>query len=71
MLVKNKVAEFLKSFCLEEQRLLLGLSGGPDSMALFHILLTLNCKFEVAHIDHGWRSESILEAEYLRKQCET
>ncbi|HEY4831930.1 MAG TPA: tRNA lysidine(34) synthetase TilS [Waddliaceae bacterium] len=47
----------------------MGLSGGPDSMALFHLLLEANYPFEVAHIDHGWRKESGEEAHYLVKMC--
>lgn len=44
----------------------LGLSGGPDSMALFKILKKLGCRFVVAHIDHGWRAESREEAKQLQ-----
>lgn len=49
--------------------LLLALSGGPDSLCLFHCLLQcqerLPFQFHVAHIDHGWRSESQEEAKAL------
>jgi tRNA(Ile)-lysidine synthase len=62
--------DFLESYCSEEPPLLLGLSGGPDSMALFHLLLSQNYPFEVAHLDHGWREESGKEADYLRTLCQ-
>lgn len=50
--------------------MLLGLSGGADSMALFHLLLEYSYPIEVAHIDHGWRKESAGEAEYLAALCQ-
>lgn len=59
----NRVAEY-------EFPLLLGLSGGPDSMALFHLLMEYQCSFEVAHVDHGWREESAYEAEQLECHCQ-
>lgn len=46
--------------------LLLGLSGGPDSLALFHLLIKYRIPFGVAHVDHGWRAESGQEALILR-----
>lgn len=49
--------------------LLLGLSGGPDSMALLYLLLESRdrCSFPLVlvHIDHGWREESADEAKEL------
>lgn len=46
-------------------KILLGLSGGPDSMCLYHLLKECNKEFVVAHIDHGMREESSLEEEKL------
>lgn len=54
--------------------LLIGCSGGPDSRALLHLLLGCRKFFpldlHVAHVDHGWREESAVEAEHLRKEVE-
>jgi tRNA(Ile)-lysidine synthase len=47
--------------------LLLALSGGADSMALYHVLKALRVKFAVAHVDHGWRPESAAEAKVLQE----
>lgn len=47
--------------------MLLGLSGGPDSMCLFALLLELKKPFHVAHIDHGLRESSRKEREALQK----
>lgn len=52
------------------QTLLLGLSGGPDSSALFHFLLRAGVSFAVAHVDHQWREESGEEALVLRRLVE-
>ncbi len=41
----------------------LALSGGPDSMCLFHLLLEMNVSFVCVHINHGTREEN--EREYL------
>ncbi|MGK5594002.1 MAG: tRNA lysidine(34) synthetase TilS [Parachlamydiaceae bacterium] len=53
------------------KKLLIALSGGPDSMALLHLLLAiqkeLSLDLAVAHINHQWREESGQEAEFLKK----
>lgn len=53
------------------RRVLLALSGGPDSMALFHVLTKqrLGLTWAVAHVDHGWRKESAGEAMQLEALC--
>jgi tRNA(Ile)-lysidine synthase len=48
---------------------LLALSGGPDSMALYTLLLESKYPFEVAHVHHGWRKESDMEASQLAEMC--
>jgi tRNA(Ile)-lysidine synthase len=53
-------------------KLLLAVSGGPDSMALLHGLLAvrgrLSLRLEVAHFDHGLRAESGREADWVRER---
>lgn len=71
----NKVINYL----LEELKLtkddtiVIGNSGGPDSMALFDILLKLrkklNFKIICAHINHNVRKESKDEEVFLRDFC--
>lgn len=53
-------------------RVLVGVSGGPDSVALLHVLkeLSEHLKFEVfvAHLDHRFRGqESADDAQYVRE----
>lgn len=50
--------------------LLLAFSGGPDSTALFHLLLARGYPFQAVHVDHGWRPESASEAVAIGQICE-
>lgn len=67
--IYDRVKVFLKQNCRTEEPLLLALSGGPDSLALFFSLLEYRkqegISFHVAHVDHGWRDESGDEAQIL------
>lgn len=68
----NVVVNFLKERCNGEKPVLLAFSGGPDSLALFHLLIE-SChakKFAVAHVDHGWREESASEAREIASMAE-
>ena len=53
----------------------IAVSGGSDSMALFHILTDWKSdnkpKIFVASIDHGLRPESNSEVEFVKKICQT
>ncbi len=65
------VKDFLTLKLEKGAKLLLGFSGGPDSMALLHLLVeakeVLDFSLHLAHVDHGWREESRKEAETLEK----
>lgn len=54
-------------------RLLVGVSGGPDSTALLASFVELrdDCQFEVhvVHVDHGLRAESRGDAVYVQRLC--
>lgn len=69
MVLKQTVGRFLKQHHTTDAPLLLALSGGPDSLALYHALLEWKVEFAVAHIDHGWRSTSAQEAAALQSSC--
>src|SRR5215204_277113 len=55
-------------------RLLVGLSGGQDSLCLTHALWRLQAHhgwvLHVAYVDHGIRAESAAEAAQLAVLCE-
>ena len=57
--MKNKVQHFIdeKLLFTREDKLILGISGGADSVCLMHILLALNYSFELAHCNFNLRAE--------------
>lgn len=71
----DKVYNFLKkTICLKQNdRVVVGVSAGPDSMALLHILKELQkeiaYKIIVAHVNHNVRKESVEEASFLEGYC--
>jgi len=48
------------------ERILVGISGGVDSVALLQALVTAGRKPVVLHFDHGWRTESAEDAGWVR-----
>lgn len=65
-----------KQFIVDElsnKTILLALSGGPDSIYLFHLILSLmkknNLNLICLHVNHGLRKESLIEEEYLKELC--
>ncbi len=56
------------------EKILVGVSGGADSMALLYILIHLRKKYDIevaaAHINHMLRSAAYTEAEYVKRFCE-
>ncbi|OIO28654.1 MAG: tRNA lysidine(34) synthetase TilS [Nitrospirae bacterium CG_4_10_14_3_um_filter_44_29] len=64
------------SMLSEKDSVLIGLSGGPDSVCLLHALNNLKDEYNLAlhaiYIDHGLRPDEIpAEIEFCRKLCET
>lgn len=52
-------------------RLLVGLSGGADSVALLHLLLEAECDVTAVHVNHGLRgAESDGDEAFVRTLCE-
>lgn len=62
---------YLKSKLEDNDTVVLGLSGGPDSMCLLDVLEKLPIKINIvcAHINHGIREESKQEQEYILNYC--
>ena len=53
---------------LEPQRIVLvGVSGGADSLAMMHVLHTLGYPIVIAHLDHCLRAESGNDAAFVRQ----
>lgn len=57
------------------QTIIIGLSGGPDSVFLTHILVQLQGALEIkliaAHLDHEWRATSAQDAVWCRQFAES
>lgn len=55
------------------ESVLLGVSGGPDSLALLHLFKELapefSLKLAVAHLNHGLRKEADAEADFVASIC--
>lgn len=49
------------------EALVVGVSGGPDSLCLLHVLVELGYGPVAAHLDHGLRADSAVEADYVRQ----
>lgn len=91
----NKDSRYLKNITLKDKVyntildnnliengdiIVLGVSGGPDSICMLDVLLDLKDTFKkennisyeliVAHVNHGIREEAGSEAEYVKNICE-
>ena len=58
----------------ENDKVVVGVSGGPDSICLLHVLNNiksmLNFEIVVAHINHQIRPEADEETEYVKEFCD-
>lgn len=48
---------------------MLGFSGGPDSLCLLHVLIENGYKVIAAHLDHSIRASSAAEAVHVQELC--
>ncbi len=73
--VEEQVLNSIKKYDLikEGDRIIIGVSGGPDSICLLHILASLRevlkIKIFVAHINQMIREEADSETEYVKDFC--
>ena len=68
--MKNKVQNFIteRSLFNKEDKLILGISSGADSVCLMHILLALEYRFDLAHCNFNLRANESDEDEvFVRK----
>jgi len=71
-LLIQKIQKTISSYRMFEtgERVLVAVSGGPDSVALLHALCALNVRYCldicVAHLDHGLRKNSKLDVKFVR-----
>lgn len=65
--MKNRIESILSAKCnlTSEDLILIGVSGGPDSICLLHLMHHLGLRIVVAHLNHGIRPESTAEADFV------
>lgn len=74
-MLEEKVIQTIKKYNMikDGDKVVIGVSGGPDSITLLNILNNLkeklNIKIYVAHINHMIRKEANEETEYVREFC--
>ena len=68
--MKETIA-YLNSILKNKDKVVIGLSGGPDSMCLLDILLNIDKDITIicAHINHNIRKESEKEYEFVKEYC--
>lgn len=72
----EKVSLFISKNNLlnQDDKILIGLSGGPDSVFLLHVLHDLKSVYNLtliaAHLDHGWRENSHLDVNFCKEISE-
>lgn len=68
----KKVENYIKKYDMikKNDKIVIGVSGGMDSVFLYHILLKLNYNIEVVHVNHCIRGdEAIRDQEFVRELC--
>ena len=71
----NDIIDYIKNDIglMKNDRIVVGVSGGPDSMALLDILNTIKSDMNLvlicAHVNHNKRKESDQEQEDLHDYC--
>lgn len=74
-MLEEKVIQTIKKYNMikDGDKVVIGVSGGPDSITLLNILNNLkeklNIKIYVVHINHMIRKEANEETEYVREFC--
>ncbi|MBN9377855.1 MAG: tRNA lysidine(34) synthetase TilS [Chlamydiales bacterium 38-26] len=71
MSISQTFFTFINQYYDPKYPVLLGLSGGADSLALLYLLeeyrIKKGIKYSIAHVDHGWRKESEQESQDLQR----
>ena len=69
----NKVKETIEKYNLidENDKIVVGVSGGPDSICLLNILYTLGANVIVCHVNHGLRENGNLDEKFVKAFCDS
>jgi len=70
----KEILAYTQTFFSNGSKVILGLSGGPDSVFLLYALSELkkqgSIELVAAHLDHQWRENSAADALFCKKICE-
>lgn len=71
-MLKNDVLNILVHKCLvdPDKPILVGISGGPDSLMLLHVMRQLSLNLIAAHMDHKLRDESVADLQFVQEICQ-
>lgn len=73
--IQNHAEKLIRKITQEAKRptIIVGLSGGPDSVFLLHMLNKMResntIDIVAAHLDHQWRQESGTDAQFCQQLC--
>lgn len=74
-ILKQLEQHFKQPFTDKKPTIIVGLSGGPDSVFLLHLFAQLahnnSIKLIAAHLDHGWRENSAHDVNWCKQLCDT
>lgn len=67
----NKVKETIEKYNLidKDDKIVVAVSGGPDSISLLDILYKLNYNICVAHVNHGLRENAVIDQKFVEDFC--
>ena len=70
----QRTCEYMKQqhIDLKGQKIVIGLSGGMDSVCLFHVLRDLGCELIAVHVNHCIRGEEAdADEAFVKNLCES
>ena len=69
----DKVKKTIEKFNLikDEDKVVVGVSGGPDSICLLNVLHELKYNICVAHINHGLRENAAIDEKFVTDFCKS
>lgn len=67
----NKVSDFIikNNLITNSDKIVVGVSGGPDSICLLDILHKLGYNLVACHVNHGLRKNANLDEEFVKEFC--